>query len=564
MAKAFRYQRYLDDKGVTPTEFSRLTVTEKLPYVEWWLNSHFDKYDPGYDDTSMVLSGGTPIGVGRLSGAPKPAGNPIDPKEAVALFPEWLTRSEIAEIAMVLTSEGRANTQWFERPSIPLPAIRHQSGIRKLKRVERNIETYNRPAGKTFGQLSVARKLAFMDTWLNRHFTKSEAVIARQGDEMDSTENLYRQPMQRDGEPFSPGGSGLNTPDLLRSYFPFRITDDELAEAVNQFGFTSWEGDLLRTMEARWHLRPEYSFENLKNARAKQTKARSEPAYRVYRDDDDTTGKTLNQLKRMSRDAVEPYLVHWFYQNYEDPVHSLPYIGSEGGYQWINGEPADAAEVLQGHFGDHVDYRIVNAIANRIEAKSGTVKWSRIDDGSGYEARDFGDETASRNEAFIRSIFNDDTLDSLIAYVQNSPSAFIPSNEELLAREELRTAASRLSGAIRLERRSNPLIGHNSGSLTDDLEHAQATLEISVQVERELSAPQPDVGRIAKLLAAAKLCGRWIFGKVDKYADNFAAEAGKNSARVFVGGATVYAATWVPELANLLQKAAPWLATLIK
>ena len=56
----------------------------------------------------------------------------------------------------------------------------------------------------------------------------------------------------------------------------------------------------------------------------------------------------------------------WFLDNYEDPVHSLPYESREGGYIWVYGGPYDAGQVLRDTFEGLVSDRIIERIARDL------------------------------------------------------------------------------------------------------------------------------------------------------------------------------------------------------
>ncbi len=56
-------------------------------------------------------------------------------------------------------------------------------------------------------------------------------------------------------------------------------------------------------------------------------------------------------------------LINWFFEHYEDPVHSLPYDSGEGGYQWIYGPPHDAEEELSAAFPDEDATMIEQAVS---------------------------------------------------------------------------------------------------------------------------------------------------------------------------------------------------------
>ena len=79
------------------------------------------------------------------------------------------------------------------------------------------------------------------------------------------------------------------------------------------------------------------------------------------------------------RQEIIDEMVSWFFANYEDPVHEMPYIGKEGGYQYIRGGPYDAREVISDQFPDLPESWHEAAVA-KIE-EDGTVDWAPVDRG---------------------------------------------------------------------------------------------------------------------------------------------------------------------------------------
>jgi len=49
------------------------------------------------------------------------------------------------------------------------------------------------------------------------------------------------------------------------------------------------------------------------------------------------------------KEAIEE-IKQWFFEHYEDPANSLPYISKEGGYQWVHGGPTDTADEINNQF----------------------------------------------------------------------------------------------------------------------------------------------------------------------------------------------------------------------
>ncbi len=75
-----------------------------------------------------------------------------------------------------------------------------------------------------------------------------------------------------------------------------------------------------------------------------------------------------------SLDDEDQALIEWFFDRYEDPANRLPYITREGGYQWIEGGPHDAREVLQDAF-DDVSPIVVDWAVEVIEG-GGQTEWA--------------------------------------------------------------------------------------------------------------------------------------------------------------------------------------------
>ena len=68
----------------------------------------------------------------------------------------------------------------------------------------------------------------------------------------------------------------------------------------------------------------------------------------------------------MDATAQSEIMRDWFLDNYEDPVHSLPYESREGGYIWVYGGPYDAGEVLHEKFGEFVSETIIERLADEL------------------------------------------------------------------------------------------------------------------------------------------------------------------------------------------------------
>ncbi len=69
----------------------------------------------------------------------------------------------------------------------------------------------------------------------------------------------------------------------------------------------------------------------------------------------------------------------WFFENFQDPANRLPYIGHEGGYQYIHGGPYDARDEISNEFGNYIPEEVLEAAINRVQ-KDGTVFWDTTED----------------------------------------------------------------------------------------------------------------------------------------------------------------------------------------
>jgi hypothetical protein len=90
------------------------------------------------------------------------------------------------------------------------------------------------------------------------------------------------------------------------------------------------------------------------------------PSERRY---DAGDGKTIGRSSL--RDAEEETQIaamkNWFYANYEHPEENTPYIGSEGGYQFIHGGPFEAREVLEEEFSEVVPECVLEAVIEGLD-----------------------------------------------------------------------------------------------------------------------------------------------------------------------------------------------------
>jgi hypothetical protein len=89
-----------------------------------------------------------------------------------------------------------------------------------------------------------------------------------------------------------------------------------------------------------------------------------------------------SSLRNTDRETQIEVMKLWFHGRYEDPAENTPYVGSEGGYQFIHGGPFDPSEVLQDEFSGTVAEDAIEEFAHKLEGI--TDEWAPRDDG-GYD-----------------------------------------------------------------------------------------------------------------------------------------------------------------------------------
>jgi hypothetical protein len=67
----------------------------------------------------------------------------------------------------------------------------------------------------------------------------------------------------------------------------------------------------------------------------------------------------------------------WFLDRYCDPVHSTPYNGREGGFQFIDGGPYDPANVLPHRFAGYVEDDVIQEVVDELHQQVGD-EWAPV------------------------------------------------------------------------------------------------------------------------------------------------------------------------------------------
>lgn len=77
----------------------------------------------------------------------------------------------------------------------------------------------------------------------------------------------------------------------------------------------------------------------------------------------------ISQLADMSASDQLEVMREWFLDNFEDPVHSLPYESREGGYIWIDGGPYDAHNELSRKFSEYVADDVIQTLGDELSSE---------------------------------------------------------------------------------------------------------------------------------------------------------------------------------------------------
>jgi hypothetical protein len=89
------------------------------------------------------------------------------------------------------------------------------------------------------------------------------------------------------------------------------------------------------------------------------------------------------QVTKLDQEGRVRFMVEWFMDRYEDPVHSLPW--DEGDYVWIVDE-RNAADELADMFGGVVDDTLIDRAVGEVEQEGW--QWVRVADLAELDADD--------------------------------------------------------------------------------------------------------------------------------------------------------------------------------
>jgi hypothetical protein len=96
----------------------------------------------------------------------------------------------------------------------------------------------------------------------------------------------------------------------------------------------------------------------------------------VYSFPKDEDGVTRDILAKAPPEIQKAVMRTWFFERYEDPVHSTPYDSEEGGFVYIHGGPYHALEELDAEFCGTVPRNVVQELAAELDDEAW--EWSGI------------------------------------------------------------------------------------------------------------------------------------------------------------------------------------------
>lgn len=110
---------------------------------------------------------------------------------------------------------------------------------------------------------------------------------------------------------------------------------------------------------------------------------------------------TSGKVKKLTEDQQVELMRHWFDENY-DPPDELPYVTSEGGFQWIWGGPYDPRDAIQGEFETHASDDAIEGIVSALNDMH--PYWSGKPEDSGYSDDYLSDLIDSGTDPYMTMI----------------------------------------------------------------------------------------------------------------------------------------------------------------
>ncbi len=213
-------------------------------------------------------------------------------------------------------------------------------------------------------------------------------------------------------------------------------------------------------------------------------------AKRPFLEDGSQFAVSRTVFRKMRKAEKHDLMVGWFHQNYEDPAQRTMYITAEGGYMWNHGGPHDAKEELYDKFGDLVSEKLIEEVAEDVEA-SGIAEWAPVHD-------PYQDDDQRELEA-------PETLDDFGD--ERSPTYGSPA--DIAARERLLAVLDELQKA--LDKPAPIGIGHNHPPEGIEPEQLKEVRLVTIELKIEFAKPEPSIPEVkqsgSKLWKVLVACG---------------------------------------------------------
>lgn len=85
----------------------------------------------------------------------------------------------------------------------------------------------------------------------------------------------------------------------------------------------------------------------------------------------------FDQEEESDLDEEISEMLHWFSEDYDDPVNFLPHDSREGGYQYLYGGPYELDEILYEQFGGNYSDESIQKVIEIIEHEHGDIGWAK-------------------------------------------------------------------------------------------------------------------------------------------------------------------------------------------
>jgi hypothetical protein len=224
---------------------------------------------------------------------------------------------------------------------------------------------------------------------------------------------------------------------------------------------------------------------------------------RPFIEDGSQFGVSQAGFARMERGQQRELMIHWFFENFEDPINETPWDGETKTYLYLWGGPYNANDQIWEKFGDFVPEALIAEVVEKIESDG--IDWAPRSN-SPFYAHDRDEEDEESPEPPSLEIYLDE------------PSERYGSSQEREARAEALEAIENLRRTLQTRR---PIgIGHNRPP--DDLLQPDEISQLP-QALQELSAvlqePDPEIALVkrwaAPLRAAVIASAKWTVKKLD-------------------------------------------------